>query len=328
VFVLFVVALPYVNVWLGLAAELQPLRGTSSFQARLEFWAKLWDAVLQHPWTGYGWMQTSFAQFPSDPYALLTSGTIRHAHNLFIDLVVQLGVPLGLAVCLLLGVWVVSAFKRVAQLKQLWMLLFVVALGAHAMLEFPLHYAYFLLPFGLMLGALNVTLKFQPLLSTRLWPSVVALVLGGIGLLIAVHDYVRIESDFFMLRFEQQKLDKAGDRIAPDVIALTQLQDMLWLARVDPSKTYAEKDLERALKTMKLLPSLMANYKLAAMYAFAGQPKQAEYWIVVLTRMNSPEERGVRNLRQQWDEQSAAFPPMAKVAWPEKKRDQAPMAQP
>ena len=316
VFVLFVLALPFVNMWLGRAADLQPLRGTGSFQARLEFWAKLWDTSLQHPWMGYGWMQTSFAQFPSDPYTLVTSGTIRHAHNLFIELVVELGFPLGLSVCLLLGMWVVNALRRVAQLEQFWMLLFVVALGVHAMLEFPLHYAYFLLPFGLMLGALNVTLKFQPLLSTRLWPAVLALVLGGIGLSIAVYDYARIESDFFMLRFEQQKLDKAGDRLAPDVIALTQLQDMIWLARVDPSKTHAEKDLERALKTMKLLPTLMANYKLAAMYAFAGQPKQAEYWIVVLTRMNSPEERLVQNIHRQWDEQSAVFPPMAKVAWP------------
>ena len=317
VFTLCVVVLPSVNVWLGRAAELQPLRGTSSFKLRLEFWAKLWEALLQQPWSGYGWMQTSFAQFPSDPYAMVTGGTLRHAHNLFIDLVVELGLPLGLAVCLLLGVWVISALRRVAQLEQLWMLLFVIALGVHAMLEFPLHYAYFLLPFGLMLGALNVALKFKPLLSTRLWPAVVALVLGGVGLSIAVYDYARIESDFFTLRFEHQKLDKAGDRVAPDVIALTQLQDMLWLARVDPSKTYAEKDLERALKTMKLLPSLMANYKLAAMYAFAGQPKQAEYWIVVLTRMNRLEERVVRDIRRQWDEQSAVFPSMAKVAWPE-----------
>lgn len=262
-------------------------------------------------------MQTSFAQFPSDPYAMVTGGTLRHAHNLFMDLVVELGLPLGLAVCLLLGVWMVSALRRVAKVEQLWMLLFVVALGVHAMLEFPLHYAYFLLPFGLMLGALNVALKFKPVLSTRLWPTVVALVLGGVGLSITVYDYARIERDFFTLRFEHQKLDKAGERVAPDVVALTQLQDMIWLARIDPSKTYAEKDLERALKTMKLLPSIMANYKLAAMYAFAGQPRQAEYWIVVLTRMNRLGEREVRDIRRQWDEQSAVFPPMAEVAWPE-----------
>lgn len=61
----------------------------------------------------------------------------------------------------------------------------------------------------------------------------------------------------------------------------------------------------------------MANYKLAAMYAFAGQPKQSEYWIVVMTRMNRPDERVVRDLRRQWDEQATAYPPMAIVEWPE-----------
>jgi hypothetical protein len=132
-----------------------------------------------------------------------------------------------------------------------------------------------------------------------------------------VYDYDRIESNFFKLRFEHEKLDKATDRTAPDVIVLTQLQDMLWLARVDPSKTHAKEDVERALRTMKLLPSLVANYKLAAMYAFAGQPQQAEYWIVVMTRMNRLEDRVVRDIHRQWDEQSAVFPPMAKVAWPE-----------
>ena len=316
VFALCVAALPSVNVWLGRAAELRPLRGISTAEARLEFWVKLWEALILRPWSGYGWMQTSFAQFSPDPYAMVSDGTIRHAHNLVVDLGVELGIPLGLAVCTVLAMWVFSAVRRVGQLRQLWMLLFVVALGVHAMLEFPLHYAYFLLMLGLMLGALNVALEFKPVLNARLWPGAVAVALAGVGLAITVHDYVRIENDFFSLRFEHQQLEKAGGRTAPDVIALTHLQDMLWLARVDPSQTHTEQDLGRALRTMKLLPSLMANYKLAAMYAFAGQPMQAEYWIVVMTRMNRPEERVVRDLRRQWNEQATAYPPMAVVGWP------------
>lgn len=317
VFTLCVLVLPSVNVWLGRAAELRSLRGISTAEARFEFWVKLWEALTLRPWSGYGWMQTSFAQFSPDPYAMVSDGTIRHAHNLVVDLGVELGIPLGLAVCTVLAVWVISAVRRVGQLQQLWILLFVVALGVHAMLEFPLHYAYFLLPLGLMLGALNVALKLKPVLNARLWPAVIAVALAGVGLAITVHDYVRIENDFFSLRFEHQKLEKAGAHSAPDVIALTHLQDMLWLARVDPSQTHTEQDLARALRTMKLLPSLMANYKLAAMYAFAGQPKQSEYWIVVMTRMNRPEERVVRDLRRQWDEQAAAYPPMTVVGWPE-----------
>lgn len=317
VFALCVAVLPHVDVWLGGgAAELRPLRGISILELRLENWTQLWEALLRHPWSGYGWMQTSFATFTPDPYAMVTGGTHRHAHNLLLDLLVYLGIPLGLAVCAVLTVWAVSAVRRVGTLEQLWMLLFVAALGVHALLEFPLHYAYFLLPLGLMLGALNVALKFKPVLRARLWPTAVAMALAGFGLVVTMQDYVRIEEDFFSLRFEHQKLAQAGGHAAPDVVALTHLQDMLWLARVDPTKSHTEQDLDRALRTTKLLPSLVAKYKLAAMYAFAGQPKQAEYWIVVMTRTNRLEERVVQELRRQWDEQATAYPPMARVAWP------------
>jgi O-antigen ligase len=317
VFALCVIALPQVNLWLGRATELRAVRSISAFDLRLEYWAKLWEALSRQPWSGYGWMQTSFAQFTPDPYAMVTGGTIRHAHNLLMDLGVELGIPLGLAVSSVLVVWVISAVRRVRQREQLWMLLFVAALSVHAMLEFPLHYAYFLLPFGLMLGALNEKLGFNPLVRTRPWVAAVVMALAGLGLAVTVRDYVHIEEDFFALRFEHQRLAKAADRPSrPDVIALTHLDDMLWLARVDPSKTHTEHDLDRALRTMKLLPSLMANYKLAAMYAFAGQPQQAEYWIVVMTRMNELEKRAVQDLHRQWGEQALAYPPMAKVAWP------------
>ena len=196
------------------------------------------------------------------------------------------------------------------------MLLFVAALGVHAMLEFPLHYAYFLLPAGLMLGALNVSLAFRPLWRSPRWVAAGALALAGVALAITVHDYLRVEDDFFALRFEHQKLARPAHQSAPDVIALTQLQDMAWLARVDPVQAHTAQDLERARRTAMLLPSLMAKYKLAAMYALAGQPERAQYWVVVMTRMNRLDERTVRSLQAQWQEQAARYPAMAKVAWP------------
>lgn len=316
-FALGIAALPTVNVWLGRAAEAGQIRAISTGELRLEFWLKTWEALLRRPWSGYGWTQTSYAQFGPDPYAMVSDGTVRHAHNLLLDLGVGLGIPLGLVVCAALAYWLIRALLRVNQPTQLWMLLFVLTLGVHAMLEFPLHYAYFLLPVGLMLGSLNIALDFKPLLNVRRWPvAMVGLGLTGLGLAITVQDYLRIEDDFFSLRFEQQKLQPPSERAAPDVIALTHLQDMTWLARVDPSQIHTEQDIERALRTMKLLPTLMANYKLAAMYAFAGQTAQAEYWVVVMTRMNRPEERVVNNLRREWDEQAARFPAMASVKWP------------
>lgn len=316
VFALCVVALPHVNLWLGRANELQELRGASTLHLRLEYWAKAWEAVLRQPWWGYGWMQASLAQFTPDPYQMVTGGTLRHTHNLVFDLLVELGLPLGLIVCTLLVLWAVSATRRVERMEQLWMLLFVAALVVHALLEFPLHYAYFLLPLGLMLGALNVTLAFHPLWTTSGWPAVIALALSAGALTITTRDYLRIEDDFFSLRFEHQRLARTAPQTAPEVVALTQLQDMVWLARVDPVRSHTEQDLDRARRTTMLLPSLMAKYKLASMYALAGQPERAQYWVVVMIRMNRLDARTVRNLQRLWQEQAAIYPAMAQVTWP------------
>lgn len=199
------------------------------------------------------------------------------------------------------------------------MLLFVAALVVHALLEFPLHYAYFLLPLGLMLGALNMTLAFRPLWTTSGWPTVIALALSAGALTITTYDYLRVEDNFFSLRFEHQRLARPASQTAPEVVALTQLQDMIWLARVNPAQSHAEQDLDRARRTTMLLPSLMAKYKLATMYALAGQPGRAQYWVVVMTRMNRLDARTVRNLQRHWQEQAAVYPAMAQVTWPVEK---------
>ncbi|MEX8193070.1 Wzy polymerase domain-containing protein [Comamonas guangdongensis] len=315
-FLLCTVALPHVNLWLGRTAELQELRDISTSELRLIYWAKLWQALVAQPWLGYGWMQTSFAQLTSDPYAMLTGGTFRHAHNLFLDLWVWLGIPLGLTVSLILVIWAFRAVLRIRQREQLWMLLFVFALMVHAMLEYPLYYAYFLLPLGLMLGALNVTQGFKPVARMHFGLAASALALAGAGWIVTAYDYVRIEENFFTLRFEHERLAKPGEYAEPQVIALTQLQDMLWLARVDPLTTHGAPDLERAVRIAKLLPSVVGMYKLTAMYAFAGQPQQAEYWVIVMTRMNGLKQKTVQEIRRQWEEQAAKYPPMADVKWP------------
>lgn len=316
VFLLFTVALPHVNLWLGRTEGLQELRSISTSEQRLIYWAKLWQALMAQPWFGYGWMQTSFAQLTPDPYEMVTSGTFRHAHNLFLDLWAWLGLPLGLMVSLILVIWAIRAVFRIRQCEQLWMLLFVFALMVHATLEYPLYYAYFLLPLGLMLGTLNVALGFQPVARSHYGLAAGALILAGTGWFVTAYDYVHIEENFFALRFEHERLAKPGEHTEPQVIALTHLRDVLWLARVDPSATHSLLDLERAVRITKLLPSVVSMYKLTAMYAFAGQPKTAEYWVIVMTRMNGLKPQTVQEIHRQWEEQATKFPLMAQVKWP------------
>ena len=88
------------------------------------------------------------------------------------------------------------------------------------------------------------------------------------------------------------------------------------MARVETTNTHSNEDLDRALRTTELLPSQAGMYKLATMYALNEQPDQAEYWIIVMIRMNHLTQRAVDDLRQQWQAQARMHPAMASVVWP------------
>lgn len=315
-FALCVFSLPHINVWLGRTLDPQEVRGLLGREMRLDIWAGVWDALMQRPWLGFGWMQTSLTQFPTDPYNVATDGSLRHAHNLVLDLLVYMGIPLGLAVCTVLLAWVWAAVRRLQHRKHLWMFLFAAALGIHAMFEFPLYYAYFLLPLGLMLGALTAGLQFRAHLTTTRWPVCFMLGAATIGCFITIRDYLPIENDFFSLRFEHQKLASPDERSLPSPVVLTHLQDLLWLGRVDPVKAHNEADVQRAVRASKLTPSLIGQYKLAVMYALAEQPHSAEYWLIVMLRTNGVKPAAAKELQLQWERLAIEHPSMAQVAWP------------
>ena len=313
-FIVFIYALPHVNHILGQSA--QEVRGFRGGEMRLDIWAGVWDSVMQKPWLGYGWMQTSLTQFPPDPYKMPANGILRHAHNLFLEMLVYVGVPLGVLICGILAGWFLKAFSSLQQRGHLWAFFFVLVLGVHAMLEFPLHYAYFLLPLGLMLGAQNVMLKFHPILKTGVWPVLAMLGIAVMGYFVTVRDYLPVEENFFSLRFEQQQLARPSENSLPSVIALTHLEDLLWLGRVDPFKAHSDEDVKKALHVSKSMPSLVGQYKLAIMYALTGKPREAEYWLVVMTRTNRLNLSASEELRQQWQNQATLYSELNQVSWP------------
>jgi O-antigen ligase len=133
--------------------------------SRFAIWRDTLQLIAQNPWTGVGWGRFNFAwsltPFPHRPTAFFD-----HTHNLFLQFAVELGIPLALLVSALLmwafwcatkNAWRASGAQGVA-LRSCWVMLLLVAL--HSQLEYPLWYAYFLLPaafmWGLCLGAAPV----------------------------------------------------------------------------------------------------------------------------------------------------------------------------
>jgi O-antigen ligase len=129
--------------------------------SRFAIWHNTLMLLAQHPWTGVGWGEFNFAwtltPFPGRPTAFFD-----HTHNLPLQLLVEMGIPLGaLTLCLMAWGLVrsVTACLQVLSTERPMVrsaLVMVLMMVVHSFLEYPLWYAYFLLPtafaWGVCLG--------------------------------------------------------------------------------------------------------------------------------------------------------------------------------
>ncbi len=125
--------------------------------SRFGIWANTLALIRQHPWLGVGWGEFNIAwsltPFPGRPVAFFD-----HTHNLPLQLAVEMGLPLAALVMGLLlaalglgaaGAWRAAGDAGTAQ-RTAWMA--VLMIGLHSLLEYPLWYAYFLLPAAWLFG--------------------------------------------------------------------------------------------------------------------------------------------------------------------------------
>jgi len=191
--------LPTLSEVLGLSSG-GALAGRAQAGPRLVIWSQLWDAVWLRPLTGFGWNQVSMAQVAvaeAHPLSRMT----EHSHNLVLDLLLWNGVPLAI---LAIGVacwWLAGRVRRLRSVTGVFGLLAVSLLLAHSMVEFPLDYLYFLVPFGIALGLVEVDGEKhrEPRIAQRFAGGAIAMVFGLIAL--GAWDYWRVEEAYRDMRF-------------------------------------------------------------------------------------------------------------------------------
>lgn len=176
--------------------------GESSPNARSNIWRNALQLIAANPWTGTGfgefnvaWSMTAFANRPT--------AFFDHTHNLPLQLMVELGVPLAGLVMALLGLALWQGWRRgakaaddMAALACRTALVLVLLTGLHSLVEYPLWYAYFLLPaalaWGLLIGQPGAAGGTRPSAATPSLPGMLAgLLLSAAGAL-AVLDYQRV----------------------------------------------------------------------------------------------------------------------------------------
>lgn len=175
-------------------------RGTSRLAegagspSRLAILRDAWALTLANPWLGVGWGEFNFAwsltPFPTRPIAFFD-----HTHNIASQLAVELGLPWAGAVLALLAWALWKAWRGAARSDEdaplrRAALMIVLTIALHSLLEYPLWYAYFLLPACFALGlALPAPDAARP--ATAL-PGIALGVLLIAGSAFAVWDYQRI----------------------------------------------------------------------------------------------------------------------------------------
>jgi len=249
-----------------------------SGEARPAIWAMFIDAATRQPWFGHGINQVGQAQLEVALDHRPMHIYFAHAHNLFLDLIVWLGIPWGLAISAWLVWWGWRRFRAVANAENALLVLFLLVVANHAMLELPLHYAYFLLPVGMVIGMVEARLGARTIFSLGR-PALAGLWLAATLMLsLIVHDYLRVEAAFRVLRFEWANI-KTMSAEPPDVLLLEQWADFIRLVRFEPRPGMSERELHwvQDVASANAYPGLYQ--KLGAALAFNDRPEEAAMWL-------------------------------------------------
>jgi len=305
-----------VNSWLMISQEASVIRMQQQGELRLTAWRFFWHAVTERPWFGYGWTELSRVQLAVSDQFPAAHVIFAHSHNLFLDLAVWNGLPVGILVSAFLIAWLIMQVRAVRRPEDATLFLLLLVVGLHAMVELPLHYAYFLLPAGLVAGMLDIRLGASVLWRTPRWTLLALWLSACLALGLTVRDYLLVESSYNTLRFEQARigLGKAPIGGPPEVLVLTQMREWFRLARFKRGATSTPEELAWMTEVTLAYPSAGGLYRLALALAGNGRPGEAKNWLGKICKIAPEQECSM--FRSAWNAESLKDPRVAAVPWP------------
>ncbi len=286
VFVAWVAALPL------LADGLLTSTGRSLGQqmqggVRAKYWLSMLHAITERPWMGYGWLQTGLAE-QLQSSSRINEGIHDFAHNIALDVILWAGLPIGLTIVFCFFCWLLSSARRVNEAASAMILMAIMGFLIHASLEYPLAYAYFLVPFGFLMGAFHGLCS--PGVGWAIGRRPMAVLLSATASLFMVigHDYFLAEAATRDLRFESARIGPQAKAVeVPDMLLLTQLQALMRYGYRDPHEGISKEAwMQTGLVSARYgLAFVMFRYALAS--AFRGEPAVAQETLNRICRIHT-----------------------------------------
>ena len=285
-YALLTVCLPQISQAIGFAASSisEHVGGRSE---RTVLWQTAWRLATQHPWFGSGWF--GYGQGQVEVAADFASSTYaEHAHNLPLNLAAELGFPASLLIMGGLAWWFYQTCFRSPKSPALqYICLCSFALAVHSMVEFPLWYAFVLLPYGVLMGMMHQMRWPAP--GTVVKPAVV---LAGFALACGVMaavtlDYQRVVMGFKALRTTQNGyLTQEKFLQKPRLTLFPQFFEYFKLTRIKAQEGMSQEDINYVETWSKRFGFVHIINLQAEVYVLNGQPAKAAHTMLTLQRLH------------------------------------------
>lgn len=310
-FVAATLTFPSLDRALMLGAERPAMSVTTE---RILIWRQVMEGIANAPWVGYGWNQTPSAHMVG---ALVHPGdfTFSYAHNVLLDIVAWNGVPLGGLMIALGTYWFLSRLRRLAGLDAVYAMACLLPFTVHSLVEFPFAYTYFLFSAGIMMGLVEASmLPARAGLTSRRLAGFVLSVWAVLGAYM-VYEYLLIEEDFRVVRFENMRVGKTDTTYqVPDVWMLSHMATMLKVARQPAVPSMTPKQMDDLRRVSARFPWGALNLRYAVAQGLNGDPVGARKTMQMIRNMYGPGFYSAAT--EVWSERAKTYPQLQAVALP------------
>jgi len=289
VYLLMVLALPFIIASFGVSGGsiAEHVGGRSE---RSVLWEQAWHMASVHPWLGIGWFGFGAEQvriaadFGSSTYA-------EHAHNIILNFAAEMGWPITLLVFVSLTWWFFQAClftKQTADTR--FASLCLIAVTVHSMVEFPMWYAYILLPVSMLMGMLH----------HQRWPgrgiiisrklSITVLVSVIISLAAMTWDYFHVIAGFNVFRAGTVNTEVGIKALQkPSITFYPEFFEYFKLMQIEPREGMSANDIAYVEKWTPRFGFVHILNKLAEIDVLNGETQKAATLMQTLQRLHPNE---------------------------------------
>ena len=253
---------------------------------RLDVWPQLWHAAMLKPWFGWGLLGV-----PAAHNAVLhlfdRAEPFSYAHNIGLDVVVDTGLPISILAFVCVVVWLYRRLSLPRTTITWYCFAVAVPLCTHSMTEYPFAYSFLLFPVLMLVGVAEPWAPALTRFSIPNWATAAFLTIFTVVSAYSAYEYIQIEEDFRVARFEALKVGQTpSDYHRPPIHLLTQLDAMLTATRTDPNTNMSQQQIDLLRLTTQRYPWTAIQNRYALSLALNGDKAEAIRQLKVMRAMH------------------------------------------